>query len=322
MRNRKGLAVIAALSLSLAFIGIGVYTHVDNAVAAPPLMGFDPEVTGNSATALGPLEPCVEVADGAKFDIDFFVDPAGGAGDVAAAGMQLQVVSLSGATSITLNPIFDIPTLTVISKTKSMFGGAGIVVGAANTVGPIGPVVPSGSAADLITTYAYGDAGGAGHPLGVVFTINITVTGNGVMQLLLPVSPTSTNYADSSGGTHLPPMAEPAIAVGGAACPSELPTPTPIPATPTPTPSPTAIPTITPTPTPVPQGSPTATATATATPTPTGTPTAQPAGLPGTGGGPGSGGSAALWIAGLGAALLAVGGGGWQASRRWRRLIR
>lgn len=69
------LGLVAALAaLALASLGAQAQevTPVSNATIR--LLAIDADPTGNTATSLGPVDPCIRVETGAQFDVDVIVD--------------------------------------------------------------------------------------------------------------------------------------------------------------------------------------------------------------------------------------------------------
>src|SRR5688500_13158691 len=93
MRNAPLVLALGAISLLVA--GFAVTASSDPATAThggPDVIGVDMDTTGNTATSLGTIEPCVEVTAGTDVTFDLFVTnipaPTGTGGGVI--GWQVQ----------------------------------------------------------------------------------------------------------------------------------------------------------------------------------------------------------------------------------------
>ena len=63
----------------MAVVSLAVLTGADAALATHSsstigLLALDPNVQGNTATSIGPIEGCARVETGAKIDVDYVVD--------------------------------------------------------------------------------------------------------------------------------------------------------------------------------------------------------------------------------------------------------
>jgi hypothetical protein len=297
-------------------------------------VALDAITDGNTATALGPRDACVEVAAGSSFDVDVAVDGVPPVVDVTSDGLGgLQFLLRYGSDHLTAaTPDFNF--LLASDPDSSLFGPPPTVIdaGLPQIVGLGALDIAGGAGAEQ-------DVSGVGARVG--FTAGPGSAGQYAFITLLPsfgVNVTKLITVDNDtfgignfpGGANEGEGLNVVVAVSPATCedapeptpePTPDPTPEPTPETPTetppaPDPSPQPDPvdspdpgnTETPDPSPSPSGD-DPDGDPDGTPTPTGTASAVRgvSALPAAGGEGGGGGGVALWLAGLAGLLMATG---------------
>jgi len=71
-QSTRGLAW-AALMLAVVFLGQSLLQVRDGAAQQSLALGVDADPTGNTATSLGTIQPCVSVSSGQTFQVDVFI---------------------------------------------------------------------------------------------------------------------------------------------------------------------------------------------------------------------------------------------------------
>lgn len=100
-----------AIVVGLAALAGVIYVTSDNPAVAGPaaqdavdVVAIDADPTGNTSTALGPLDACVEVAPGATFNVDIIIDAIPDVANPAADGLAgFQFVVQYDSALLTLN---------------------------------------------------------------------------------------------------------------------------------------------------------------------------------------------------------------------------
>lgn len=154
--NLQRSIVIGVLAIA-SFMGAAALTVAggEATVAAPPItVGVDADPTGNSATSLGVIDDCKEVAEGQSFDIDIYVE---------------DVSDLAGfAFGLTYEPSI----LTVTARDSGFFLGPGGL--------ELGDLLP-----DRDGNWYYGYAGSTGSGSGVLMRVTLETLATGISPLLL-----------------------------------------------------------------------------------------------------------------------------------------
>jgi len=275
LAGATAIAVLLLIIAALVFETAGA--RITTADASNPVVGVDMVPDGsNTATGLGAIDPCVEVANtaGTQFVIDAWLDEVPTGEDLDAFNYPLN---------------FPDSAVKMVDQNNLIM------------TGPAGWFDGSDGVPDASSPHIAGAADTGGSPVptgtkGVIgrFTMEVLAgAGGGIYSFTFDTTPgaftfASSNFNDWSGsvsevqdGNHVPPFGQLAL---GVSCSATV-TPTPSGTTGTPTPSET--PTTTPnSPTPTGSQTPTPTATGTLTPTPTatGSITPTPTGGPGVNG--------------------------------------
>lgn len=154
--NLQRSIVIGVLAIA-SFLGAAALTVAggEATVAAPPItVGVDADPTGNSATSLGTIDDCKEVAEGQSFDIDIYIQ---------------DVSDLGGfAFRLTYEPSI----LTVTARDPGFFLGPGGM--------EVGDLLP-----DRDGNWYYGYAGSTDSGSGVLMRVTLEAVGTGISPLLL-----------------------------------------------------------------------------------------------------------------------------------------
>ena len=238
----KLLAVMLTGCLLAAALGGWILASGEEATQASPgvTIGVDADPTGNTATSLGTIDPCISVSNGATFDVDIFIKDA--------ADLQMWHVILR----------YDSSAINVVDRNVYMF----LASNAGSDVGDLsfGDSGLSG-AYDLLARDAAEEPGAHETGSGVLARLTLKAVAPGLTTAMVE-DPFLFPFhsVDSTSNAW--------IAVDQS-CPGEPP-PTST-ATPTPWPTPTITPSPTTTATPTsgtPTGTPTPTPSPTATPTP------------------------------------------------------
>jgi hypothetical protein len=314
----KATLIVAWLSAVLA-LAMVLVVGGESSAEEPLAIGVDADPAGNTATSLGPIDPCVSVSEGDTFDVDLFI--------TGVEALRAWEAYFS----------FDGGIVTVVDLDVNMFQ-------AANE----GSNVFNGSQAlpvdgDLFRIGAV-DIGSGAEPnsgSGVLARLTLEAISSGLSPALLPIIDENEDgtidlgtrlsnaqfeaIGDTSGDPYFDgPITEAQIAVD-MPCPA-APTPTaeatpeatPIPATASPADGATAIPTAVGTASPTGTAAPSSPA-ATAPATPGASPTATPAASDDGGTDWSSGGFIVAYVVGGGVAVLLLGGTAFAIARRRSR---
>jgi hypothetical protein len=279
MKVMLASAALAGAVLALAAAAGGLLATGYSSAQEAVTIGVDAESAGNTATSLGPIDPCVSVNVGDTFQVDIFVTNVA---DLLAWETYL---------------VYDGSIIDLISRDVMMFQAAN----AGSKVFDVSEGLPDIDSHYRIAAVDLADPPALDSGSGVLARLTLKAVGPGVSQLSLSpidingdgsmdLGPSLRNgeaesIADSDGdGFFDGPIANAEIAVG-TTCPegTPLPTPTLIPGSPTPG----SLPSATPAATVAPAGTPTATAAA--SPTVLASPTATAPAASATAGGPGGG---------------------------------
>ena len=253
------------------------------------LVAVDLDTTGNDDTAIGPIDDCVSISNGASHTFDLIIQGVDDADRIGGYQVDVDydpsiiqvtsVLSVDGAGSFAPNDV------TIISRIASG-GGLNFLSLSDWITNPNSMTLSAIDATAIPAPPANHESGD-----GVLARVTIIAVSNGVTDLdvggPLGGADGAADVLINSGVNSGAPVPVTTVLDGkifvGQPCPA---TPTPMPTdTPSPTPTPTATPTPTPTPvggtpsppTPTPSPTDTPTPTPTATPTPTPSPTALPA---------------------------------------------
>jgi hypothetical protein len=312
MRAMSASVTLAGVMLALAALVGGVVATGHGSAQEAVTIGLDVEPAGNTATSLGPIDPCISVSTGDTFEVDIFVT------DVADL--------LAWETYF----VYDMSIVNIASRDVAMFQAAN----SGSNVFDVSESLPDIDSYYRIAGVDLADPPAPDSGSGVLARLTLKAVGPGVSVLSL--SPIDVNedgkidlgpslkdaeaepIGDLDGdGLFDGPIANAEVAVDGT-CPGVTPVPTStmLPTSPTPQPTPSVIPEETGTPTGTPA------ATAAASPTATAPAVSPTAGAPGEDGDTSSDGGPPWVIAYVGGAVVVVLLGGAAAVAIMRRRAR
>jgi len=296
--------VLAGLLLAAAASLAAVLASGETAAQAPVTMGVDADPTGNTATSLGPTDPCVSVSTGDTFEVDLFItDVADLVAWEAYFEYDMTVVNVVGRDVMMFEAADPRSRVFDLSEALPDIDGR-YRMSIADFAEPPAPESGSGTLGRLTLK-----AVGAGISPANILVLDIDSDGKRDAGPFLTSAATGEPIGDVDGnGVFDGPISQAQIAVD-TACPAT--TASPSPTTPVASPSPTG-PVASPSPTPSTPATPEATATPTRTPTATPPPASPTANAPGDEGSASGGGPPWLIVAAAGsvAALAALAAGG------------